>query len=120
MDGNRYAISVPPHDHPPALSRRIISLINRCVSNYSQSERVELRRQTGLGSFVGQPQGAALVPARLVPQLASIALTDQHSPPLEQRELAQFRRQQQSSMPVEVQFGGVSHHEPLQSTRLRV
>ena len=63
---------------------------------------------------------ATLVPARLVPQLATIALTDQHSAPLEQRELAQLRRQQQSSMSVEVQFGGVTHHEPLQSTRLRV
>jgi hypothetical protein len=30
---------------------------------------------------------------------------DQHSAPLELRELAQLGRQQQSSMPVEIQFG---------------
>src|SRR5512134_1593420 len=92
----------------------------RGVPNYSQSERVELRRQTRLGSFVGEPQGAALVPARLVPQLAAIALTDQHSAPLEQREFAQLRRQQQSSVPVEVQFGGMTHHQALQPARLRM
>ena len=40
--------------------------------------------------------------------------------PLELRELAQLGRQQQSSVPVEVQFGGMTHHQALQSAGLRM
>src|SRR5690349_1637650 len=71
----------------------------------SQSERVEFRRQTGLGRLVGEPQGATLVPARFVPQLATVALADQHAAALEVREFAQLRRQQQAAVAVELQLG---------------
>jgi hypothetical protein len=58
----------------------------------SERQRVELRGQTG-AILALEPDVATLVPARLVPQLEAITLTDQHRVPSEPRERAQLRRQ---------------------------
>ena len=84
MGGSRKAV-IPPHPKNQ-------SDLTTSQKPESQSERVELRRQAGLGRLVREPQGATLVPARFVPQFAAIALADQHAVALEVREFAQLDR----------------------------
>src|SRR5579885_2365806 len=58
-----------------------------------QRQRVELRRQIRRSLLALKPVIEPLAPARLVPQLEAVALTDQHAVALQTRELAQFGRQ---------------------------
>src|SRR2546430_2127673 len=85
-----------------------------------QRQRLELGRQIARGGLGVQPQVAPLVPARLIPQLEPIALTDQHSMAPELRELAQLGWQQEPPVPVERQIRRIADHQPLQPARGRV
>src|SRR6185312_16170404 len=58
-----------------------------------QRQRVELRRQVRRSLLALQHFFEPLAPARLVPQLEAVALTDQHPVALEARELTQLGRE---------------------------
>ena len=71
-------------------------------------------------SSLVEPQVAPAVPARLVPQLEAITLTDQHSRAARAPRIRAAPAAPDPSVPVELQVGGMTHHEPLELPRLRV
>src|SRR5690606_1889345 len=83
---------------------------------YSQGQRFKLWRKLFRRLICLQPQLAVLVPQGLVPKLETIALSDQHRGARQAGVLAQARRDQDAAAAVELEIGGVTDHQALQST----
>lgn len=80
-------------EHRLVLALRLVHESKRLETAPLKRNRIEQRRQIRRACVALQELIALLVPARLVPQLEAAALTDQHSEPLQPRDLAQLRRQ---------------------------
>src|SRR6185369_11620737 len=115
-----YTAATPAAAHVAEYVRIHVPLKPITAATRLKRQRVELGRQVGRVLVRCEPHFAPAVPARLVPQLEAITLTDQHSGLPEACEFAQLGRNQHPSGPVELHIGGVTHHEPLKLARLRV
>ena len=79
-----------------------------------ERERLKLSRQICVITIV-QPPVSRLVPALFIPEFETIALAEQHCLPIEPGELAQFARQEDATVTVEIHFRGMPDHQPLQA-----